>query len=53
MLSRLKKNPVETEKKEMALLRKYSCYHNHPRLSDTMEEGTVASWFKIFGDSVD
>ena len=24
-----------------------------PRLSDTMEEGTVASWFKNVGDSVD
>ena len=25
---------------------------NMPRLSDTMEEGTVAKWFKKVGDSV-
>ena len=26
---------------------------NMPRLSDTMEEGTVATWLKNVGDSVD
>ena len=25
---------------------------NMPRLSDTMEEGTVATWFKKVGDTV-
>ena len=25
---------------------------NMPRLSDTMEEGTVAKWFKKVGDSI-
>ena len=25
---------------------------NMPRLSDTMEEGTVAKWYKKVGDSV-
>ena len=25
---------------------------NMPRLSDTMEEGTVAQWFKKVGDSI-
>ena len=25
---------------------------NMPRLSDTMEEGTVAKWFKKVGDQV-
>ena len=25
---------------------------NMPRLSDTMEEGTLAKWFKKVGDSV-
>ena len=25
---------------------------NMPRLSDTMEEGTVATWFKKVGDTI-
>ena len=44
----------ETEKKEISQPQAENTHViTMPRLSDTMEEGTVASWFKKVGDSVD
>jgi pyruvate dehydrogenase E2 component (dihydrolipoamide acetyltransferase) len=44
----------ETEKKEISQPQVENTHViTMPRLSDTMEEGTVASWFKKVGDSVD
>ena len=45
---------IETEKKEISQPPSENTHViTMPRLSDTMEEGTVASWFKKVGDSVD
>ncbi len=46
--------PNEIEKNEISQPKSENTHViTMPRLSDTMEEGTVASWFKKVGDSVD